>query len=300
MVAGTGKGTTYHPLPGVSTETPLLREFSLEYIYGDNHIKKITIMPNRVTADSEIFDTLRLTLADKRPRWRRDKYGYYAEYYIGPLFGAELHETGPLMYPAEPATGELSARPTPASVFALVGFSFEFHCPDDHHLSRITLREQDGSLFLALQGGHSGLIRGCNTYDANVLYTWLHPLDVFDSGTVSGTGPGGAEQTITTHGGQVVVGGFDFHLTNTEFGTHLKAFGVGMGTSGIFTRIWPFFYDKQVNQPFTWTVDWVEVGSRYFPPPSPPPLSPDLLLDRDAARQNAEEWMKRQERRMAQ
>jgi hypothetical protein len=64
--------------------------------------------------------------------------------------------------------------------------------------------------------------------------------------------------------------------------------------------IWPLFSDKHEDQPFTWTIDWAEVGPRYHRPPDPPPLSPDLLRDVDAAKENAAEWMRRQERRMTQ
>jgi hypothetical protein len=304
QVDGFGKGTTYHDVPGASTEILLLQSFQLVFAHGDNHIKKIELWPNRVPPDSNRFDTVRFTFADKRPwRPRRDRFYYWTRFYMGPLFAAVPHEAGGVS-PLGPATKALPRPPNPGSIFALLGFSLEFLCSDDHHISQVAVREVDGNLSLALDGGTGGWDWGfgCNSYDANVMYTWLNPLDVFDWGTRSGSTPQSSEAFVPMHGGHMIVRGFDFRVSEPGKDEHLQMLGVRSGSIGTGATLQPFFFDKHGTEslPFDWIIDWAEIGQRYLRPPDLPPLSPEFLRDSEAARENAEEWMKRQELRMSQ
>lgn len=295
---GSGLGTTQHPVPGISSEVALLRAFQLTFEYGDNHIKKIEVWPNRVPADSDLFDKVRISFADQRPWFPRDRFLYWTNWYLGPLFGAVVQETGPLIFSE---SGETTLqRPNPATTtFALVGFSLEYRCIDDHHVSRIAVREVEGNLIFAFAGGTGW--GGCEAFNANIAYTWLHPLDILDSGTVNGSASQGSLDwvTVPTHGGEMVLTGFDFVVSEVGKDQHLAMLGMMTYPVGNRARIEPYLHDAHgiESLPFDWTIDWVEVGQRYFRPPSPPSLSPEVLRDSEAAKKNAEEWLKRQERR---
>lgn len=300
VVTGSGKGSTHADVPGSSTEVPLLKGFQLGYEHGDNHIKKIELWPNRVPPDSGDFDRVRFTLADKRPwRPRKDRFRYFADFYMGPLFGAQVHDLGAPVSFTVPGSRELPPPPNAASVFALVGFSLRFECKDDHHIARIAVREDDGNLLVAFEGGWGGPGIGCPSYTVEVLYTWIHPLDLYDWGTVSGSAPASFDAFVPLRGGTLIVRGFDFRVSEPDKDQHLALFGVTAGSQGTGGVLQTHFADQHGatgSLPYDWTVDWAELGQRYFQPPEPRPLNPELLRDSEAARRNAEEWARRRGR----
>ena len=304
-VVGSAVGTTHASLPGVSGEIPLLGPFQLAFYEDDHHIKKIAVWPNQVDSNSALLDTVTLSFRDKKPTsffGDDDKFHYFARFYLGPLFGAQLLETGAHTLGAL-ATFALPPRPHAASIFALVGFSIEFEC-DDHHISRVVVREEGGNLSIGMQDEHDGWREGCDAFSYNVMYTWLHPLDVFGSGTQSGASPD-LPPLITTHGGQIIVRGFDFRVNVPGKDQHLAFLGV---TDHDFSsvnrfRLVPEFTDKHGvdGLPFDWTIDWAEVGPRYLPPPRPLlEIDPTLLRDAEDAQENAAEWMRRRQLRISQ
>lgn len=260
-IMGIADSGTFEPYP--INGVPLMEAFYIRYTSGDEHVQALAVepaspVPNPSPESSNVpAGQVFLTLQDDG---RDDEIYFKVEHADVPdaLVRRKTFDfcKGSCTLPLE--------RPAADHVFVIIGFSF-FFPGTDHHIRRIGLWEQDGSVH-----AHFADENGDDTFKFELEYAYLPPQMVARSGHESGDNILGGERRpvdICPARGPIVIRGFDFEfrphscwLVSTCQDQHLRE--IGVLTPG--PNIEVYFSDKSPDSAgdrFNWGVDWAVLAN---------------------------------------
>ena len=242
---------------GDGNGTPVLSEFYFMFTGAgvDHHLNTIALYP-----DGPIQDTapnadpnwnptnpdngnLRLTYQDKEGN---DEYFYNIGHeLVSGVTRFRMRDVGCRGGCTRPIN-----RPDADSAFAIVGFQFSYFSTTDHHVDEIAIQEREGVLEVAYNDKNDD-----DTFSYVVDYVWLNGQRLLSSGSRNGTARGGARSPLPS-GGTRLVGGFRLNFTSQDH--HIRDVGVRLVGSDIEV----YYGDKNFDDQFSWTVDYVTLRPR--------------------------------------
>jgi hypothetical protein len=266
---------------GLGDGTPLLSNFYFGFGVGksdppDNHVLGLEILPGGHSEDlspiGELSPTnvpegmVEIFFRDEDPTSSDDEYFYTVTHHaLGAVARYQVRDVGgreeiDRVLPAAIVHQVHGVRAR--SFFALCGFKLFFIGNEDHHVSRIAIRERNGHLITSLsdESKHTfgylvdfALVPGGPGSPAAALSRIV-------LGQSSGTSRGGDRARISAPPqSRLVLRGFDFEYVGTNKDNHVRDFGIT--SNGEFLEV--YFGDAEPNTDadrFSWTVEWATIG----------------------------------------
>jgi hypothetical protein len=293
-VEGTTKGYEFQrQYPGLGDGTPLLSNFYFGFGVGeadppDNHILALEVLPGgqsddlTPTADLSPANVpeglIDLLFRDEDPTSSDDEYYYQITHYgFGSVARYQMRDVGGRYEIDRTLPSSIIGQvygPVARHFFALCGFKLFFIGDEDHHVSRIAVRESAGHLVTSLSDASKhtfgylvdfALVPGAPNSEVAV-------LNRVTFGEQSGSGRGGDRiQLPVPSKRRMILRGFDFEFSGTNKDNHIR--DVGIVSNDGYLEI--FFGDAEPSTPadqFNWTVEWAIIG----PPLVVPPVTEDM------------------------
>ena len=208
-VSGTANGTVFRTT--FAAGTPLLSRFQYHYTSEDHHIRTVSAMPLPQQFAVEVG------FADENGD---DQYTYRVSHQrvdSGGLVPGTFHGTC-----AGQCTTALNTRPAGDFVFVLSGFRVTYDNAD-HHLDRIAVLENGGSLTTAFRD-----LNGDDRFTYDVSYVWVPRARLGTITTILSSAHAVGSASRAAVAGEKVIRGFDLDnlATGNAGDNHIKDLGV--------------------------------------------------------------------------
>lgn len=238
-VSGFAKGYI-HP-PYNARGIPLLDSFYFRYSDTDHHIEDLAVYP-------EQGGQILLAFADKNDD---DEYFYSIEHKRYPPASGVITGSfvdfcnGKCLYPLDP--------PGPDYIFTLRGFRFYFR-NGDHHINEVGILWEGAGVKTYFNDENSD-----DPYVVYVDYAWLPASLVEETGDISGTEAGGAQNQLL-NANRAIITGFKFdYLYGGDH--HIQDIGIQTRDSDMQV----FFGDKN-QEDFSYLVNYAILAGRIIGP----------------------------------
>lgn len=284
ILQGNAKGVVRRDYQQFGISVPLLSSFYFRYedarppgfpppgppLPVDNHVRQLQVLLGGVSRDlspnadlnpSMIEDgKIDIGLADEDPTGWKDRFFFKVAHTTFPAVRArrfqfrDLGDAGKseqILPPPPPLPGHAPVFGNP--IFVLVGFRVFFTRPEDRHIRKLAVLENDGKLTIEFRDEDAQLE---DNFGYLVDYAWVWPggPDIH-FGEESGSARGGARRILPT--GEKVIRGFS--LTYRSGDHHCREIGVLTSNDNIEV----YYGDEDPHDdPFSWTVRWAAIGNR--------------------------------------
>jgi len=269
---GFGKGPIVRDLPGLGNNNiPLLSSFYFRFQKQrssgavDNHINQIMVMPGGISQDlspnadlspnTQVDGKLDLMMSDRNPNdSASDNYFYNITYSTLPVSQAkrfQFRDVGCTGICQQPLPTPTSHHPAIGrSIFVLCGFKVFFTGGRDHHIDKISILEDNGTLTIEFRDKSASL---SDVYGYLIDYAWVSttPGQNVKIGEETGIARGGARIPLTE---QKLIRGFSFDFTSSDH--HLREIGV----LSLNDYLEVYYSDWNRDDSFQWNVRWATIS----------------------------------------